>query len=121
MTGGINIKRLALLQMMILIITSGCSSVESFHATIDSISKNELVVDCTDEINKGKKEANSVGYLCTVGIHDSTAFKDSTGNPLRVEDFSAGDYIRITLSKPQPVSEESRRFDASEIILITNK
>lgn len=118
---GINIKRLALLQMLILFILTACSSVDSFTATIDSISKDEFLVDCSDKFGKGKKQVNTVGYLCNVGIHDSTVFKDSSGNSLTADNFSAGDSIRITLLKPQPISEKSRRFDASEILLILDK
>ncbi|WP_132420152.1 hypothetical protein [Paenibacillus albiflavus] len=93
----------------------------SFNTTIDSISKNEIVVNCSDVINKGKKQANSIGYLCTVDINKSTVFKDISDNPLTLEDFSSGNLIRIVLSTPQPISEKNRRFEVAEIILIKDK
>jgi len=104
-----------------LLITSACNSMSSFDTVIDHISKNEIVVNCSDEINKGKKQANSIGYLCTVDVHKSTVFKDISGKPLKLEDFASGNLIRIILSKPQPISEKNRRFEASEIILIQDK
>jgi hypothetical protein len=77
--GGVLIKKIVLIPvpLMILLIVLACGSIKSFENTIDSINKNEFIVNCSNEVNRGKKGSiNSVGYLCNVGINSTTVFKD---------------------------------------------
>lgn len=100
---------------------TGCGNpVKSFEDTIDSKSESEFTVDCSNEVNRNKKgNIDDIGYLCQIGITDTTTFTDNKGNPLQWEDFSQGDLIRIILAKPQNINEDNLRFDAREIILVS--
>lgn len=116
-------KKTTLILIVICFILTGCSSpVQTFEDTIDSKNDNEFVVNCSEEVNRGKTgNINDIGYLCNVTINSTTIFEDGTGDGLRFEDFEQGDFIRITLTKPQDISEKNRKFDAKEIVLLKVK
>lgn len=102
---------------------SACSSpIQSFEDTIESATENEFIVNCSDEVNRGKNGSiDDIGYMCRIGIDSSTQFKDQEGKPLQMADFSQGDLIRITLATPQNISEDNRSFAAQEIVLLNGQ
>ncbi|WP_219834119.1 hypothetical protein [Paenibacillus sp. R14(2021)] len=115
---------LALLLLVILFIVlwfvSGGrgSTVKSFEDSIETIQNREFLVNCSDEVNRGKHGAiDDVGYLCNIKVTSETKLADADGKPLRFEDFAYGDTIRITFSKGKNISSNKKRtFDAAEII-----
>jgi hypothetical protein len=115
---GLNKKKLILMQALFLIIFTACSSDNSARVTIEEIRQGEMTVNCSGEINKGKKQGNSLGYLCTIRILDSTILKDDTGNDISLKDFSKGDLVQIVLAGKQKISEKHRNVEAAEVHLI---
>ncbi|MFX3632306.1 MAG: hypothetical protein ACE3L7_22310 [Candidatus Pristimantibacillus sp.] len=111
---------LLLIVVCFLMTVTACGSpVETFEDTIDSMNDNGFLVNCSEEVNRGKTgNINAIGYLCNVDITNTTSFEDDQGNALQYEDFVQGDFIRITLAKPQNISETNRTFDAKEIVLL---
>lgn len=109
-----------LLALVVCAVMTACSSkVDSFEETIDGIEQNRIQVDCSEEVNRNKKgPIDSIGYYCNVQIDKDTVFKNQKGQPLKLEDFSKGDRIRITLSKPVDISEKKRSFEAREIVML---
>lgn len=119
---GIIIKRIALTLIMVLLLTTACSSVKSLEGEISDINQNEIVVNCSDEVTKGNKgNGTSLGYECSVEISEETKFKDKEGKPLEFKDFSQSDIIQVTFTKPRPIKKKNRKFNAAEIVLLEDK
>lgn len=57
-------NRAAMILIFLGIILVGCGrSTESFQGQIEDVKANSIVVNCSDEVNKGKKGAiDSIGY-----------------------------------------------------------
>lgn len=115
-------KRIVVFLTMLCLLAIACTtnkSVISFEATIDGIHEDKIVVNCSDEVNKGKiGPIDSIGYLCNVAFNSTTSFTDHNDNSLLIEDFSVGDLVEIKLSTPQNITEDNRQFDASEFVLM---
>lgn len=115
-------KKISVFLIMICLILTACNSnnsITTFQKTIDIIDEGKFLVNCSDEVNRGKKgNIDSIGYYCGITFINTTKFIDRKGNSLQFEDFSMGDSIRITLSKPQDISESNTQFDATEIVLL---
>ncbi|REE78557.1 hypothetical protein A8990_12631 [Paenibacillus taihuensis] len=91
--------------------------IKSFDDTIDSIRNNEFIVNCSDAVNRGKTEVNDIGYLCSIHVDATTELKSNQGNTIQMDDFSAGDKVRIISSKSINF-QKKRNFTAKEIILL---
>jgi hypothetical protein len=115
--------------LLILICTfvAGCGRTSSrfMQGMIDSMEAGILHVDCTDEVNKGKKTdfILLVGYSCAVAITDQTTFRDEDGKSLTAEDFPSESTVKIIFSEPVNIrrsfeKEEPLNLAAKEIILI---
>lgn len=95
----------------------GSPPIKSFEDTIDSIRNNEIIVNCSDAVNRGKTEVNGIGYLCSIHVDAETELRSKQGHVIQMEDFSNGDKIRITSSSPINF-QKKRNFTAKEIILL---
>lgn len=100
-----------------LVILVGCSSkVEMFETSIDRIDEDQLIVNCSNEVNRNKTgDINAIGYLCNLLVSESTNMRDIDGSELSMDDLNIGDRIHITLVKPIDISDTNRSFEASEI------
>ncbi|QHT59307.1 hypothetical protein GXP70_04530 [Paenibacillus lycopersici] len=119
--GGIELKKpslsLAVPLLGLALVLSACSTVKSFEDTIDTVNDHEFLVNCSDEVNRGKHgDADDIGYLCRIEITGNTKLNDADGNPLKFEDFVHGDTIRISFPKGVNISSSHRKFDAAEIV-----
>jgi hypothetical protein len=83
------------------------------------IEESYFVVDCSNEVNKEKKNVEDIGYPCTVQITDKTTFSDKNGDQLNIEDFAEEATVKVILANPKYISKskESREVEAKEIIL----
>jgi hypothetical protein len=99
---------------------AGCGSTSSFEGTLEEINENSIVVNCSDEMNKGKKgDIIDIGYLCPVQITDKTILSETNGDILSILDFPNSSSVRIVLTKPVNIKKDhSRNFVAKEIILL---
>lgn len=113
------IRSLSLLTS-ISILLIGCTGIKSFDGRIYSTGKSYFKVDCSDEVNNGKKNVKDIGYLCTVQISDETKLSDEKGTEINVDDFTTGSTVRVQLANSQNISKskESREVEAKEIILL---
>lgn len=58
-------KRISVLFVIVSLFLAGCGLTSSFEGTIDEIKDNSIVVNCSNEVNKGKNGAiYDIGYLC---------------------------------------------------------
>lgn len=124
-------NRAAMILIFLGIILVGCGrSTESFQGQIEDVKANSIVVNCSDEVNKGKKGAiDSIGYGCTVHYTDQTTFRDESGKSLTVNDFSSGLTVKVILMKPVNISRGRGSFEnekpsiltAKEIVLLTRE
>lgn len=109
---------LALLTAALLI--TGCNrSTKAFQGPIDAVMDNGFKVGCSEVMNKGKKNINSIGYDCTVTYTSDTIFTDASGNTLTPDDYLPGSEVRVILTKPARFKPDmSSTLTAEEIILI---
>lgn len=94
----------------------GCSKVESFETDINSIRDEIWLVNCSHEVNRNKTgNINGIGYLCHLELTDDTIFLSVNSAEMKMDDFTEGDKIRITLAKPVNISEKNRTLEAREV------
>lgn len=114
-------KKLASVFLLCCFALSGCalfaSKIKSFETAVNDVSGREWLVNCSNEVNRGKRSYNTIGYLCNAEILQSTYIEDTDGNVLKIEDVKAGDQVHLTLSEPIDISESNRRFVVKSVIL----
>ncbi|TDL82844.1 hypothetical protein [Peribacillus frigoritolerans] len=113
-------RKMILLMTSISIFLVSCSSTKSFEGRISDIKKGYFEVDCSKEVLKDEKNAESAGYPCTVKLTDQTIFTDNHGKKLKARHFTTGLDIKVVLADRKKISKskESRSVDASEIVLL---
>lgn len=95
----------------------GCSKVEIFETSLDSINEDTFIVNCSNEVNRNKTGAlEDIGYLCNVEITEQTRIFNDENKEISINDFNEGDRIQITLAKPIDINEKNRTFKAKEIV-----
>jgi hypothetical protein len=102
----------------------GCGSIQTFEGNLDSIKDGVFIVNCSDEVNKGKgKNINGIGYLCTVNVNSKTKLLDEHGTTLKMTDFPLESNIRVVLVKSENIKKiekgQQQNLVASEIILLS--
>ncbi|MGM0876233.1 MAG: hypothetical protein ACQEWV_16045 [Bacillota bacterium] len=112
--------RSVILLILISLLLIGCTGTKSFDGRLYDIEESYFEVDCSNEVNKGKKSVEDIGYPCTVQITDKTMFSNENSNQLSVEDFTEEASVRVILANPKNISKsnESREVEAKEIILL---
>lgn len=117
-------KRIVLLVITVLFLAGCTASTESFQGQIENISESSFIINCTDEVNKGKKGGiNDIAYGCMVDYTSATAFQDANGQILTVDDFLPGSEVEVILAKPVNIrknfeSDKRTTLTAKEIILV---
>lgn len=121
-------NRTAMILIFLGIILVGCGRyTESFQGQIEDVKVNSFVVNCSEEVNKGKKGAiNDIGYGCPVQFTDQTTFRDESGKSLTVNDFSSGLTVKVVLTKPVNIrgsfeKEKPIVLTAKEMVLLTRE
>ncbi|MET3695832.1 hypothetical protein SAMN05877753_102639 [Bacillus oleivorans] len=96
---------------------TGCIGLNTFDAKLDIRGESTFIVDCSNEVNRGKNSTDE-GYSCTVKITEKTTFRNENGDEIRIDDFTEGDYVRVIHSDLLGISRENREVKAKEIILL---
>lgn len=103
---------------LLFLFTAGCAGdVPVFESAIYSLEDDRIAVDCSDEVNRNRKNHTDEGYHCEVLVTESTSLKESGGGAVALDELKKGDLIRITLKKPLNISKNNRSFEAKEIML----
>ncbi|MEF7439683.1 hypothetical protein V4V36_16900 [Paenibacillus lautus] len=103
---------------LLFLFTAGCAGdVTVFESAIYSLEDDRIAVDCSDEVNRNRKNHTDEGYHCEVLVTESTSLKESGGEAITLDELKKGDLIRITLKKPLNISKNNRSFEAKEIML----
>lgn len=76
------------------------------------------MVNCSDEVNKGKTQVDDIGYLCRVHIDENTVISNEQGEPIQLSELTTEDIVRIVPVKPQNVKKGKREFTAKEITVL---
>lgn len=104
---------------LLLLLTTGCAGdVAVFESAVYSLEEDRIAVDCSDEVNRNRKNHTDEGYHCEVLVTEATSLKESGGGTIKLEELKEGDLIRITLKKPLNISKNNRSFAAKEILLL---
>jgi hypothetical protein len=100
----------------------GCSSTTSFNGNLLENKKVYLIVDCSDEVNKGENNVKDLGYVCKVVVTDKTVFLNENGEKMNSEQLQKGANLKIVLFGPSKISKkvESREVEAKAIHLLTD-
>lgn len=89
--------RILLLVLIFSLALAGCDSSRVFEASLFGVQGATVQIDCSDEINKGKKNVDDVGYICEVEVGDHTAIVDSEGGAVALGDIPAEAKLKIEL------------------------
>ncbi len=104
------------------LLLAGCSATRSFEARFEAIEDGRLVVNCSDEVNRGKRNVDAVGYPCYVQLTEETRLTDENGGEFAARDLKSPALLRIVMTKPRKIDEKpsSRTTDlvAKEIVLL---
>jgi hypothetical protein len=122
------VNRVVIILVLLVIFLTGCTRpTELVEGHIIAVKANSFVVDCSDEVNEGKKGAiNTIGYGCPVDYTNQTTFRDESGKSLSASDFSVGTTVKVILVKPVDIkaSVEKKKpyvLSAKQIVLLTRK
>ncbi|TJY43898.1 hypothetical protein E5161_00365 [Cohnella pontilimi] len=101
----------------------GCGSIKTFQGRVYSIKDGVFIVDCSDEINKGKgKNVNSLGYLCQVKLTNNTKYLDENGTTLKITDFPLESNVKLVLVQSENIKkvEKGKQLNlvARKVILL---
>src|SRR5690606_2242143 len=114
--------------LIALMFLTGCTKpTDSIEGPIEDISDSSFVINCSDEVNRGKKgPINGIGYRCSVEFTDQTVFRDMHGNSLTVNEFISGSTVKVTLSEPVDLrkrmeSDKPLGLVANDVILLTRE
>jgi hypothetical protein len=113
--------RMMSLLVMLGIVLSGCRhadwSIGEVDGQIERIAPDHFDVDCTDEVNIGKKGAiDSIGYGCRIAITDETTFQDDKGNSLKEDDFVNGTNVKVVLATPVNIRSKTEAKEPLDLV-----
>lgn len=121
-------NRAEIILVLLVLFLTGCTRpTELVEGHIIEVKANSFVVDCSDEVNEGKKGAiPTIGYGCPVDYTNQTTFRDESGKYLTSSDFSLGTTVKVILVKPVDIKasvEKKKPFvlSAKEIVLLTRE
>jgi hypothetical protein len=110
---------------MLLLVGCGFGKSKSFEGTMDGYVRDGggLMVNCSDEANKGLKNVDDVGYICVVQTTDETIFADESGQTIGIEEIPQGARIEVRLTRAENIKNvktkpKSMNLVAREIILL---
>ncbi|WP_349408520.1 hypothetical protein [Pseudalkalibacillus sp. SCS-8] len=113
-------KHILFLSLSLLLLVSCSSPVSSIEGNIEKVEEDHLKIDCSEVVNRDKKEGEAVdskGYFCLVDITEDTVLMNANGDEVKKNDLRTGQHVEITLLKEKNIGEsiESRKVTAKEI------
>jgi len=103
---------------------AGCGrSADAIEVKFVSYANGRLQVDCSKEVNKGKRNVDDIGYLCDVRITESTRFSSESGTgSVTADGLKPPSPLRIKLTKPAKLSAKPASrlsgLAAEEVVLL---
>ena len=113
-------KLFAFTVIVLILVISGCSKrsqITSFQGPIETIrtSVNEILVDCTDAVNKNKKGSiNTIAYIFTVQLDEDSKIIGKNNEHLSIGDLKEKIEIEVIFSNPIYI-DETRIGTAKEV------
>ncbi|RAP75094.1 hypothetical protein [Paenibacillus montanisoli] len=84
---------------------------------IDTVKENEILVNCSEEVNRGKKgNIIDIGYLCSVKVDEATAIEDQAGRQLQFSELSQGDTVTVEFAKSVNIRKGHVAVQAAKIV-----
>ncbi|WP_281863470.1 hypothetical protein [Planomicrobium okeanokoites] len=109
-------KYLTFLLLMVFLLVSCSSPVDSFEGEIWDIQSNTVLVDCSSTVNRDAEgDIPSVAYLCTVEVTEDTVIADVNSKPINSKDLKEGQIVQIILDEEKDISTKNRDVTAAEI------
>lgn len=108
-------SRILLLVLVFSLALAGCASTRVFEATMLGAQGTTIQINCSDEINKGKKNVDDVGYICEILVDGDTAIADSEGNAIAVGDIPADAKLKIELTRSVNLEKKRGGLRAKKI------
>jgi hypothetical protein len=116
--------RYLVLHVMVSILLTGCGSTNKFEGRLDSVKDGFFFVNCSDEVNKGKRNIDAVGYVCKVELTKGTQFMNEDGMNLSMKDFPLESFVRVVLVHPENIKKIEKgkqlKLVAKEMILLND-
>lgn len=108
-------SRMLLLVLIFSLALAGCDSTRVFEASLFGVQGTTVQIGCSDEINKGKKNVDDVGYICEVEVGDRTAIVDSEGSAVAIGDITAEAKLKIELTRAVNLKKKRVGLPAKKI------
>ncbi|MFC5472324.1 hypothetical protein ACFPPD_26935 [Cohnella suwonensis] len=104
------------LLIIISLILVGCNSTKTFKGSLDEVKGKSLMINCSSEINKGKKNINDIGYICEVLINDKTEIFNNNSKAIKIEEIPIDSNLEIHLNKSVNLKKNRNGLIANKII-----
>lgn len=105
--------------ILMLFLLVGCNSpIQSFEGTIENVTQNTVVTDCSDTVIRDEKgPIDTIGYACFVEVTNDTLIVDTSNKEINIAELKEGQKVKVILTKKKRISEsiDSRRVTATEI------
>jgi len=104
------------------LLLAGCSATRSFEARFEAMEDGDLLVNCSDEVNRGKRAIDAIGYVCRVQITEETKLSAENGRGFDLGNLQPSDPLKIILTQPRQIAKEANSrtsgLVAEEIVLL---
>ena len=106
--------------VVLILVISGCSKrsqITSFQGPIETIrtNDNEILVDCTDAVNKNKKGVTpTMAYIFTVQLDENSKIIGKNHEQLSIGDLKEKIEVKVILINPIHI-DETRSGTAKEV------
>jgi hypothetical protein len=120
---GVDVLKFSKIMMVLFtVLIAGCSTTDSFEGYVFGTDNNILSVDCSEVVNKGKNNVETIGYLCSVEINEKTEIMTENEGSLSLNDLKDGQKIKVILAERRSISKsvESREVTAKKIVIVSD-
>ncbi|QHJ70033.1 MULTISPECIES: hypothetical protein [Planococcaceae] len=109
-----------LIILLLLFLLASCSSpVDSFEGEIWDMKSNTLLVDCSSTVNRDAEgDIPSVAYLCNVEVTEDTVITNANSEQININDLKEEQFVQIILDEEKDISPKNRDVTAAEIIVL---
>jgi hypothetical protein len=96
----------------------------SFQGSVEGIEGSELLVDCTDTVNRNKDgDVEALGYLCSIQIDENLEIIGQDGKQIDVQYLKSNQVVEVIMDNPKKIGNSvgSRKIVAKKIIILTEE